>query len=192
MSKQSFSGQIRKAVLTEKNTLAVSFVDNMPINGDFANAKTSKKWDQEVHKDLKTHFNFLKGHAAAIGCLFQKGVEPTADYLRKRDCAIDTSLIDYEVRGFEFKGDINDDDPDKTNLQVRIFMRRNLPMGGHYDFALPFVKLYNGSDYEFSGILVDDLDDCMIETARYVDGKFKDSSQLKLVFDGEGEDESDY
>lgn len=179
--KSLFDGKIRKAVLTEKNTLKVNYVDHLRLDDDYANAVTTRTWDQEVHKDLKTHFGFLKGHAAVWGALKPKSKEISVNYIRSRDCAIDPDLIAYEVRGFEYKGN---EEP-----SVILHMRRNLPQGGHYDFKLPSIKLYEGSDYEFSGNLVDDLSDCEIEVARYMDGKFNDHGQLTLNLE---EEEIDY
>lgn len=182
MSKQPFNGQIRKAVLTEKNTMKVSFVDHLPIDGDYANAATQRGWDQEVHKDLKTQLSFLKGHAAAWGFLKPKGQSIDSSYIQQRNCVMDTDLIEYEIRGFEYKGD-ND------TQSVILYVRRNLPQGGHYDFKLPTIKLYENSEYEFSGNLVDDLSDCEIEIGRYLDGKFNDHGQLTLNLE---EEEAEY
>lgn len=173
----NFTGKIRKAVLTEKNTMKVSYVDHLKISDDFANSSATVSWDKEVHKDLKTHLNFLKGHAAVIGELKPRGQSIDANYIRSRDCAIDTDLISYEVRGFEYKGD--------ENSSVIIHLRKNLSQGGHYDFKLPSIKLYEDSQYEFSGNLVDDLSDCEIEISKYLNGKFNDNGQLTLYLEKE-------
>lgn len=179
--KKVFEGQIRKAMLTEKDTLKVNYVDHLAIDDDFANAVTTRTWDQPVHKDLKTHFNFLKGHAAISASLKPRGSKIPESYIPSRECAIDVDLIEYEIRGFEYKG--------VEEKSVVLHLRRNLPNGGHYDFKLPSIKIYEGSDYEYSGNLSNDLADCEVEIGRYMNGKFDDHGQLTLNLE---EEEADY
>lgn len=170
-----FSGEIVKAVLNNKNHLKVSYCDHKSVGADTANAKVSSGWDQMVHPDLIKMFNCLKGHAAYIGSLKRKEeTDPT--YYKNRQCVNDTELIHYEIRGFELKGTLEMDGgsilEDASSLAVILHVRKMLPRGGYFDFVLPAVKLYQGSDYDFSGILADDIEDCKAEVMKYMDGKF--------------------
>lgn len=176
-----FTGVIRQFRLTGKNTGQLKYVDHRNIgDDDVANYEHTAKVDQEVHKDLLTALNVLRGHAAVLAELFPRGKQVDAQYIRSRDCMRDPDLMNYEVRGFTYKSD----DEEKS---VTLHMRYNISSGGHYEFDIPAVKIYSGSGYEFSGNLADDMSDCEIEIARYMDGKFDDHGQLTLFVSEDGE-----
>lgn len=181
MSKPKFTGVIRSFRLTQKNNGVLKYVDHRRVSSeDIANYEHTAKVDHEVHKDLKKALNVLRGHAAILAELFPRGKRVDAQYIRTHQCEQDPDLINYDCRGITYKSD----DDEKS---VTLHMRYNISEGGHYDFDVPAVKIYNNSGYEFSGNLADDLSDVEIEIAKYMDGKFEDNGQMTLFVDEEGE-----
>ncbi len=183
MSENKFKGNIRAVRVTPKQHLKVTFVDNETHGEKPANyTHPGVVGDRPVHKDLLKAFSALKGHAASWGELKRGPVDQK--YIKIRDCNLDPELSQYEVVGFTYKGD---GDTETVTLRVK----RRLSKGGHYEFDLPSIRLRNKTvgGYEFSGNLVNDLNDCEIEVAEYMNGKFEDNGQLTLglAVDDEGE-----
>lgn len=179
-----FKGVIRAVRVTNKGHLKVTFIDNETHGEKPANyTHPGVTGDRPVHEDLLKSLSVLKGHAASWGELKSGPVDQK--YIKTRECNIDPALKSYEVVGFTYKGAVEED---KT---VTLRVKRKLSKGGHYEFDLPSIRLYNKTvgGYEFSGNLVNDLDDCEIEIAEYMNGKFADNGQLSLALsvDDEGE-----
>ncbi len=176
---QKFSGVIRKAVITPKGFLSVNSVDHLGTGDDIINRAVTSKTEGVVHKDLRKAFNVLRGHVAAVvGGLKKSAVK--SSYINLRECETDPELSGYTVTGIT----LNPTDDGET---VKIHVQKQCVEGGHIEFVTPAVDLYQGSDYEFSGNLSDDISDCKIEIARYMDGKFDDYGQMTLFVSEDGE-----
>lgn len=180
MSNIKFKGNIRKALLNGKNHLKVKFIEHRVVENEPVNSTLAGGWDQPVHKDLTTAFKVLLGHAAVIAGLLPKGKEVDGKYFQQRKCVVDPELSIYEVKGFEYKKETEE------SKKVTLFIEKSTPRGGIL-MQLPEVELYSGSDYDFSGNLADDLADCEIEIAKYMDGKFFDYGQGNLFVNVEGD-----
>lgn len=106
----------------------------------------------------------------------------TADYIKQGKAITDNSLKNFEVTGFTFSGE---DDEEKVILEGKV---------KEDDKGMPVktlkIALYNNDGYPFSGNLVEDLQNLVDEVYEFLDGNFKKDPQGELDFP-EDEEELD-
>lgn len=180
MSKLLFDGSsIRSAEITGKETLVLRGVTVSEKDGIPVNDVVTVKRDRAPQKSLFTAFKKLTAHAMLI---FEHSKSQKIDekYLKTGKIIDDPDFDKYTVTKFTLKGD-----DDQTSITLTVTKR--LHEGGKTSFDLPSVKLYQGSKYVYSGSLDDDFQDCLAEITKYLNGEYRESNQLKLNLDGNGD-----
>lgn len=173
-----YEWQIRSAKITGKQTVDIRFVQDSEEDGLPTNKEFQFKCDRVPHTALFSTFRLLLAHAMVIAERIPVGHKIDATYLKARTIHDDPKFIKYEVVGFKLKGN------DKGDT-IQIEIKQNLNNGSSIPMVLPFVKLYEGSSYEFSGNLADDLESVQQECMDYIGGKYRESQQMSLEFEEE-------
>ena len=168
--------QIRSAKITGKGTVDVTFTQDNEVDGLVANKEYKFKCDRVAHTALYYAFKNLLAHAMIIGERIPSGHKIDAGYFKSEQIHRDPKFLMYEITGFKLKGD------DKGET-ISLSINQILHDGGTIKMELPFVKLYEGSSYDFSGNLKEDLEMAQQEVMDYIGGKYRESQQMKIDYD---------
>lgn len=172
---------IRKAFIKPNGHLKVGVVVAQDESGRIINDKRSIDREVMPHETLKRAFKNLLPHALNLLHLVPKGSVFDEKYIKTRQVATDASLREYSVVGFERKG--SDEDP-----ELVIIVRKSVFGDKSVDIKTPAVRTHGQKvEYQFSSLLVSDLDDCVEEVHEYILGKYFDADQLTLSEDSEEE-----
>lgn len=187
MSENYEKVEIRKVEIHRNTGLKVVYVDNPTLdNGEVSNDDITKKSTAHFDNSIKVGFRELVAHALLIQ-EYPCSIDET--YIKARKIIDDPAYKQFKVVGFEIKANSFEDD---ENAKVAIVCTHELEDGEIYKYTLPFVRLYSGSSYEFSGNLHTVIEKLISEVKLYLGGKVMPSNQTKLDFDSQQEEEEEY
>jgi hypothetical protein len=171
--------KIRKAKLTKKGTLEVSYDEIITGARTSIINKLNKIDANKAHEDLITAFASLNPHMAIIAEQVrtqEKSNKIVAkDFIHKDDTII---LDAIKVTGIAVGGD---------DLEgVTLIGTRKLKDGSILNIVSPFTK-YHESPYAFAEELMQDVQVVISEVEEYLDGKHAPDTQLELELAAEAE-----
>lgn len=174
MSKQQ-NVEVYGAKLLKRVGLAVDYryTENVKIEGEdepeVILVDCTKKSNAEPHQDLFTAFKLLLPHMINLA---EFDVLDAA-YLKQRKIISDSKFEKFVVTGFSLSGDGDD--------QGVVIKGHRILKGGFKDpINTRFTKLFNKSDYEYSGNLADDLDEAIDQVNLFLGGKITTQAQLRM------------
>lgn len=171
--------KIRKAKITKKGTLEVSYDEIITDNAHPVINKYGKNDGHKAHEDLIASFKNLNVHMAIV-CEQVRTREIASkiaakDFVHKDDAAILDSIVVTAIA-------IGGDDSEGCTL----IGTRKLKDGSSLNLVSPFIK-YHDSNYAFAEELQQDLSAAIYEVDEYLDGKHAPDTQLELELQAEAE-----
>lgn len=176
------NGEIRKFFVTKKKETKTKIIFHTRVNNELRNVTDNKDVDHIPHESLTKALRCALPFAIMILKMVPKDVKIDAGYINRRQIINDANFVDYELVGFEYKGDDED-------LKCELTIRKSILFGNKIDIKTGFVAVVGKSEFDLSGNLKDAVEAIVEEVYQYHEGKVS-GEQTKIDLEEETEEEA--
>lgn len=177
------SGEVRKFFVTKNKETKTKLIFHTRVNGELRNVTDNKDVDHIPQESLTKSLRCALPFALQILKLIPKDVKIDAGYINRRQIMNDAAFADYELVGFEYKGDDED-------LKCELKIRKSIMFGKKIDIKTGFVGVIGKTDFDMSGNLKDAVEEIVEEVYKYHEGS-KSGEQTTIEIEDKEETEEE-